>query len=176
MHGTSDTALDNDYCMTIIAALISIFILLSFWSLYNFICIISIGFFRLQVDVTQEGDVLFEVTVPEHLIEPVRLQINYTDIGNPVTPYHIINTASAYLGNVSFLHREYCSQVPFDDFRVGVRLLPHGKLTDTIIGPLVQDPVDYGELLLCISNFPGPIPVQLSILQVINSHNILFAN
>ena len=112
------------------------------------------------MDVTQEGDVLFEVIVPEPLIEPVRLQINYTDIGNPVTPYHIINTTSAYLGHVSFLHREYRSQVPFDDFRVGVRLLPRDKLTDTIIGPLVQDPVDYGELLLCISNFPGPIPAQ----------------
>lgn len=95
------------------------------------------------MDVTQEGDVFFEITVPERLIEPVRLQINYTDISNPQNPISIINTTSAYLGNISFLHREYRSQVPFDDFRVGVRLLSHGKSTETV-GPLVQDPVPYG--------------------------------
>lgn len=101
----------------------------------------------MQVDVTQEGDVFFEVTVPEPLIEPVKLQINYTDIGNPlnsVTPYLLVNTTNAYLGNNTFLHREYRSQVPFDDFQVGVRLMSHDdKYTETI-GPLVQDPADYG--------------------------------
>lgn len=97
------------------------------------------------MDVTQEGDVFFEVTVPEPLIEPVRLQINYNNIRN--SQNSIINTTSAYLGNTSFLHREYRSQVPFNEFQVGVRLISRAKsLTDRpeTVGPLVQDPTDYG--------------------------------
>ena len=96
------------------------------------------------MDVTQEGDVFFEVTVPEPLLEPVRLQINYTNIVN--SRNHIVNTTSAYLGNSSFLHREYRSQVPFDEFQVGVRLLSldRSRNQPDTVGPLIQDPTDYG--------------------------------
>ena len=99
---------------------------------------ITLGSFGLRVDVTQKGDVLFEVTLHTPLSKPVKLKIEYIDLSDPFSRKNV-TTNVAYIAKTSFLHREPSSNVPFERFRVSVRLT--ALLTD---GPAVPDTADHG--------------------------------
>ena len=104
-----------------------------------------LGSFQLQVDVTQEGDVVFEVNLPNPLSAPVKLLMQYTNRATvPVSStLYNLTTDAAFLGGPSFLYRVYASRVPFEKFQVGVRLMSASK--DKVLGPLVEDPGYHGE-------------------------------
>jgi hypothetical protein len=92
----------------------------------------------LRVDVTQRGDVLFEVTLPTPLSKPVNLIMEYVDLDNLFRRKNV-TTNVAYIATTSFLHLESTSRVPFDRFRVSVRLT-----SSFVIGPTVEDINDRG--------------------------------
>ena len=92
----------------------------------------------MRVDVTQGGDVLFEVTLPTPLSKPVNLIMEYVDLDSLLKRKNV-TTNVAYIATTSFLHLEPSSRVPFDQFRVSVRLT-----SSFILGPLVEDIEDYG--------------------------------
>ena len=96
-----------------------------------------LGSFELRVDVTQKGDVLFEVTLPTPLSKPVKLIMEYVDLDN--SQRQNVTTNVAYIATTSFLHLERSSRVPFDRFRVSVRLM-----TSLVKGPSVEDINDHG--------------------------------
>lgn len=98
----------------------------------------TLGFFVFRVDVTQKGDVLFEITLPTPLSEPVKLIMEYIDLSNLFRRMNV-TTNAAYITNGSFLHLEPSSRVPFERFRVSVWLK-----VSSIIGPAVQDIHDHG--------------------------------
>ena len=99
---------------------------------------IPLGSFDLRVDVTQGGDVLFEVTLPTPLSKPINLIMEYVNLDNPLRRKNV-TTNVAYIAKTSFLHLEPSSRVPFDRFRVSVRLI-----SSFIIGPPVEDDIDRG--------------------------------
>ena len=92
----------------------------------------------MRVDVTQGGDVLFEVTLPTPLSKPVNLIMEYVNLDNPLRRKNVTTTV-AYIAKTSFLHLEPSSRVPFDRFRVSVRLT-----SSFIVGPPVEDINDRG--------------------------------
>lgn len=92
----------------------------------------------MRVDVTQGGDVLFEVTLPTPLSKPVNLIMEYVNLDNPLRRKNV-TTNVAYIAKTSFLHLEPSSRVPFDRFRVSVRLT-----SSFIIGPPIEDINDRG--------------------------------
>lgn len=105
---------------------------------------ITLGYFGLRVDVTQRGDVLFEVTLPTPLSKPVKLMIEYIDLDDLFRRQNV-TTSIAYdvSTTTSFLHLERSSLIPFKQFKVSVRLV-----SLFIIGPPVQDINDHGECQL----------------------------
>ena len=92
----------------------------------------------MRVDVTQGGDVLFEVTLPTPLSKPVKLIMEYVDLDSLFRRKNV-TTNVAYIAKTSFLHLEPSSRVPFDRFRVSVRLK-----SSFIVGPSVEDIDDRG--------------------------------
>ena len=92
----------------------------------------------MRVDVTQGGDVLFEVTLPTPLSKPVYLIMEYVDLDSNVR-HKNVTTNVAYIATTSFLYLEASSRVPFDKFRVSVRLT-----SSFILGPSVEDINDHG--------------------------------
>ena len=92
----------------------------------------------MRVDVTQKGDVLFEVTLPTPLSKPINLVMEYIDLDNLVSRKNVTSNV-AYIAMTSFLHLESLSRVPFDPFRVSVRLT-----SSSIVGPSVEDNIDHG--------------------------------
>ena len=99
----------------------------------------------MRVNVTQRDDVLFEVTLPTPLsnLEPINLIMEYVDLDNRVRHENITtvayNVISSTMQRSSFLHLEPSYRVPFDRFRVSVRLM-----SSFVIGPSVQDGIDHG--------------------------------
>ena len=106
----------------------------------DIITYIHVGTFGLRVDVTQTGDVLFEISLPTSLSTPIMLTMEYVDLDDIFRRKKVTTTVS-YIATTSlkFLHLESSSRVPFDRFQVSVRL--RSKLKD---GPVVQDINDHG--------------------------------
>lgn len=97
-----------------------------------------LGSFDLRVDVTQKGDVLFEVTLPTPLSKPIKLIMEYIDLDNLFSRKNM-TTNVAYIARTPFLHLEPSSRVPFERFRVSVHLT-----ASLSVGPAVQDINDHG--------------------------------
>ena len=106
----------------------------------NLLVLTPSGSFDLRVDVTQSGDVLFEVTLPTPLSKPVNLLMEYIDLDD-IFRRKNMTTNIAYVAKTmtSFLHLEPSSRVPFERFRVSVRLTASSR-----VGPAVQDIDDHG--------------------------------
>ena len=92
----------------------------------------------MRVDVTQKGDVLLEVTLHTPLSEPVKLIMEYVDLDSHFRHKNVTSNV-AYIAMSSFLHLERSSRVPFDRFRVSMRLM-----TSLVKGPSVEDINDHG--------------------------------
>ena len=96
--------------------------------------ITPLGLFDLSVDITQES-VLFEITLPTPLSKPVNLIMEYVDLDNLFMHKNVTtNVTYNVIATTSFLHIEPLSRVPFDRFRVSVRLT-----SSFIVGPSVKD-------------------------------------
>ena len=97
----------------------------------------------MRVDVTQKGDVIFDVILPKALVSPIRLLMDYTNLDNPSQRKRQMSKTT-YLNNNEILYREGATNIPYMNFDVSVGLTSAGN-----VGPLVPSTTGYGK---CIYN------------------------
>lgn len=99
------------------------------------------SFKDIEVRITVDRDVIFDVSLPTRLEDPIRLYLEYrdTDSGemDPVV------TSAMYTNTSDILHIEFDSDVNFERFEVGVAL----ESNTGVRGPITQAG-RYGKLSL----------------------------
>ena len=87
----------------------------------NYIIILCTGTFKdIEIRITVERDVLFDIDLPTPLEDPVRLYLEYMNV---VSREMDRQTTSAMYTNLSTIrHIEFDSDVNFEQFEVGVAL------------------------------------------------------
>ena len=106
----------------------------------NHLClIVAAGTFTdIEVRITVDRDVIFDIDLPTRLEDPVRLYLEYTNTENREIDR---KTTSAMYTNLSTIrHIEFDSDVNFERFEVGVALMSH-----TVRGPVTLAVGQYGK-------------------------------
>lgn len=117
--------------------------------------ILCAGTFKdIEVRITVERDVLFDIDLPTPLEDPVRLYLEYTNV---VTQRKDRQTTSAMYTNVSTIrHIEFDSDVNFEQFEVSVALESNTGVREPITsaqgqyGKHIHVHVYYWELIIII--------------------------
>ena len=102
------------------------------------------GFARINVQTTDDKDVVFVTHLGVNYNEEFRILLSYTNIDN-LSQTQEITTSAAFCSTTLINHVEFGSQVPFKRFTVRVRLvfLSH----ESVYGPYNDVPGEHGKII-----------------------------